>query len=68
MDINFQLEEKIRIIIENKISGDNFNDFAVEFYLLTKKIMISLNKFLNIIYFPSYTSFCYYIIYFNIYI
>jgi hypothetical protein len=25
MDINFQLEEKIRIIIENKISGDNFN-------------------------------------------
>ena len=48
MDINFQLEEKIRIIIENKISGDNFNDFAVEFYLLTKKIMISLNKFLNI--------------------
>ena len=44
MDINFQLEEKIRIIIENKISGDNFNDFAVEFYLLTKKIMIYWTK------------------------
>lgn len=48
MDINFQLEEKIRIIIDNKAPEDNFNDFAVEFYLLTKKIMISLNKFLNI--------------------
>ena len=48
MDINFQLEEKIRIIIENKVPEDRFNDFAIEFYLLTKKIMISLNKFLNI--------------------
>lgn len=48
MDINFQLEEKIRIIIENKVPEDIFNDFAIEFYLLTKKIMISLNKFLNI--------------------
>lgn len=48
MDINFQLEEKIRIIIENKVSAEAFNEFAIEFYLLTKKIMISLNKFLNI--------------------
>lgn len=48
MGVNFQLEEKIRIIIDNKAPEDNFNDFAVEFYLLTKKIMISLNKFLNI--------------------
>lgn len=48
MDTNFQLEEKIRIIIDNKIPNDRFNDFAIEFYLLTKKIMISLNKFLNI--------------------
>ena len=47
MDINFQLEEKIRIIIENKVSAEAFNEFAIEFYLLTKKIMISLNKFLT---------------------
>jgi len=48
MDINYQLEEKIRIIVDNRVPDKNFNDFAVEFYLLTKKIMISLNKFLNI--------------------
>jgi hypothetical protein len=48
MDINFQLEEKIRIIIENKVPENEFNEFAINFYLLTKKIMISLNKFLNI--------------------
>lgn len=48
MDINFQLEEQIKLIIDNKIPEKHFNDFAVNFYLLTKKIMISLNKFLNI--------------------
>lgn len=48
MDINYQLEEKIKLIIDNKIPQENFNDFSIEFYLLTKKIMISLNKFLNI--------------------
>ena len=48
MDINYQLEEKIRIIVDNRVPDKIFNDFAVEFYLLTKKIMISLNKFLNI--------------------
>lgn len=48
MDINYQLEEKIKMIIDNRVPEKNFNDFAVEFYLLTKKIMISLNKFLNI--------------------
>ena len=47
MDINYQLEEKIRIIVDNRVPDKSFNDFAVEFYLLTKKIMISLNKFLN---------------------
>jgi len=48
MDINYQLEEKIKMIIDNRVPEQKFNDFAVEFYLLTKKIMISLNKFLNI--------------------
>lgn len=48
MDINFQLEEQIKSIINNRVPSDEFNNFAIEFYLLTKKIMISLNKFLNI--------------------
>jgi hypothetical protein len=48
MDINFKLEEQIRIIVENKVPVDEFNEFSINFYLLTKKIMISLNKFLNI--------------------
>jgi len=48
MDINYQLEENIKMIIDNRVPEKNFNDFAVDFYLLTKKIMISLNKFLNI--------------------
>lgn len=48
MDINFQLEEQIKSIINNRVPSEEFNNFAIEFYLLTKKIMISLNKFLNI--------------------
>lgn len=48
MDINYQLEERIRMIIDNRVPEKEFNDFAVEFYLMTKKIMVSLNKFLNI--------------------
>lgn len=47
MDINFELEERIRLIINNQIPKDEFNKFAIDFYLLTKGIMISLNKFLN---------------------
>ena len=45
-DINTRLEEYIKIILENKIPEEDFNHFAVEFYLLTGKILISLNKFL----------------------
>jgi len=48
MDINFQLEEQIKSIINNRVPSEEFNNFAIDFYLLTKKIMISLNKFLNI--------------------
>lgn len=48
MDINYQLEEQIKLIIDNRLPDKDFNDFAVNFYLLTKKIMISLNKFLII--------------------
>ncbi len=48
MDINRELEENIKLIIENEIPEIGFNQFAVNFYLLTKGIMISLNKFLNI--------------------
>lgn len=47
MDTNYQLEEQIKMIINNKLPENGFNDFSVNFYLLTKKIMISLNKFLN---------------------
>ncbi len=48
MDINRELEENIKLIVENDIPEIGFNQFAVNFYLLTKGIMISLNKFLNI--------------------
>ncbi len=48
MDINRELEENIKLIIENEIPEIGFNQFVVNFYLLTKGIMISLNKFLNI--------------------
>jgi len=48
LDINYELEKNIKLIMENEIPEDNFNKFAVDFYLLTKSIMISLNKFLNL--------------------
>lgn len=48
LDINLELEENIRIIVNNEIPLEDFNKFAVNFYLLTKGIMVSLNKFLNI--------------------
>lgn len=48
MDINRELEDNIKLIVNNEIPETGFNQFAVNFYLLTKGIMISLNKFLNI--------------------
>jgi hypothetical protein len=47
-DINSRLEEYIGIILENKIPENDFNQFAVEFYILTSQLLISLNKFLTI--------------------
>lgn len=47
-DINYELEKQINIIINNEIPLMNFNDFSINFYLLTNKLLISLNKFLKL--------------------
>lgn len=47
-DINFELEKQIDIIINNAIPLTHFNDFSINFYLLTNKLLISLNKFLKL--------------------
>jgi hypothetical protein len=48
LDINYELERNIKLIIDNEIPDEDFNQFAVDFYFLTKNIMVSLNKFLNL--------------------
>ena len=47
-DINLDLENQIKIIINNEIPSSKFNDFSINFYLLTNKLLISLNKFLKL--------------------
>lgn len=47
-DINYEIEKRIDIIIKNEINLEKFNEFSVDFYLLTNKLLISLNKFLKI--------------------
>lgn len=47
-DINYELEKQIKMIINNEIPEMGFNEFSIKFYLLTNKLLISLNKFLKL--------------------
>ena len=47
-DVNYELEKQINMIIKNEIPTMDFNDFSINFYLLTNKLLISLNKFLKL--------------------
>lgn len=47
-DVNYELEKQINIIINNEIPSMDFNEFSINFYILTNKLLISLNKFLKL--------------------
>jgi hypothetical protein len=47
-DINQELEDEIKVIVNNEISAEKFNEFSINFYLLTNKLLVSLNKFLKL--------------------